>query len=121
MLFEARELRACGEPVSPDELRHGEVYFSVLFLDDDGFVPVLEPKVFIGRDLEPGDVGKAYFQDFRSYRRGVRYESATEGDDAVFEVGVQNYIFEYARALDVLMYCELLRRKASGGKQSPDR
>ena len=113
MLFEARELRAGGEPVSPVELREGEVYFDVLFLDDRGFIPVLEPKVFIGRNLEPGDVDKLYFQDFASYRRGVRYESATDSDDAVFEINVQNHIFEYARALDVLMYCELLRRKAA--------
>lgn len=116
MLFEARELKACGEPVSPEELRLGEVYFGVLFLDDNGFVPMMEPKVFIGHNLEAGDVGKVYFQDFASYRRGVRYESANDDDDAVFEVGVQNYIFEYARALDVLMYCELLRRKAFSGK-----
>jgi len=116
MLFEARDLKACGEPVSPDELRLGEVYFSVLFLDEKGFVPILEPKVFIGRNLEPEDADKDYFQDFASYRRGVRYESAD--DDADFSVGVQNHIFEYARALDVLMYCELLRRKASARRET---
>lgn len=116
MLFEARELRACGEPVPPEELQLGEVYFSVLFLDEKGFVPILEPKVFIGRNLEPGDVGKVYFQDFASHRRGVRYESAT--DDADFSIGVQDHIFEYARALDVLMYCELLRRKHLARKRT---
>ena len=116
MLFEARELKACGEPVSPDKLQLGEVYFRVLFLDEKGFVPILEPKVFIGRNLGPGDVDKVYFQDFASYRRGVRYKSAT--DDADFSIGVQNCIFEYARALDVLMYCELLRRKGLARKRT---
>jgi ketosteroid isomerase-like protein len=118
MLFEARELEPFGQPVSSEELRRGEVYFGVLFLDDDGFVPILEPKVYIGRNLKPGDVDKVYFQDFASYRRGIRYESAKADDGAVFEVGVNNCIFEYARALDVLMYCELRRRKGAGGKNS---
>lgn len=120
MLFEARELKAGGEPVLPDKLRQGEVYFSVLFLDDKGFVPIPDPMVFIGRDLESGDVNKLYFQDFGSYRRGVRYESANGDDDADFQVNAQSHIFEYARALDVLMYCELLRRKAAGDKRTRD-
>jgi hypothetical protein len=64
MRFEARELKPYAEPVSPEELKIGETYFAVLFLDDDGLVPTLEPKIFIGRDLEPEDDGKLYFQDY---------------------------------------------------------
>lgn len=115
MRFEARELKPYAEPVSPEELREGEMYFAVFFLDDDAMVPVLAPRVFIGRDLETGDQGEIYFQDFDSYKRGVRFESASEkDDDAVFEKGAERHIFEYERALDVLMSCALRRRKALG-------
>jgi len=113
MLFEARDLKPCGEPVTADQLREGEVYFNVLFLYENGLIPFLEPKVFIGRDLEPGDVGKCYFQDYVSYRRGVRYDSPSSDNEADFEVGLKKCTYEYARALDVLMYCELMRRRAS--------
>ena len=113
MRFEARELKLSGEPVSPDDLREGDVYFGVLFLDDDGFVPVLEPKVFIGRDLDPGDKNRIYFQDFASYRRGVRYDSDSTEDEAVFEVGAENHVYDYEHALDCLLVCSLRRRKAA--------
>ena len=116
MLFEARDLKPCAEPILPEQLREGETYFSVLFLDDDGFVPILEPRVFIGRNLEPGDVDKVYFQDYSSYRRGIRYDSPNADNEADFEIGVRNHIYEYANALDVLMYCELMRRKAANGR-----
>ena len=51
MRFEERELKPCAEPFPPENLKIGETYFAVLFLDDDGVVPVLEPLVFIGRKL----------------------------------------------------------------------
>jgi hypothetical protein len=63
MRFEERELKPYSEPVSPDELQIGETYFTVLFLDTNGDVPVLEPRVFIARNLEPADEEKLYFQD----------------------------------------------------------
>jgi hypothetical protein len=76
MRFEARELKPDPEPVLPENLRKGEIYFAVLFLDDDGVIPTLEPRIFIGRDLEGGGESQLYFQEFDSYKRGVRFESA---------------------------------------------
>ena len=111
MRFEERELKPYSEPVSPDELQIGETYFTVLFLDTNGDVPVLEPRVFIGRNLEPGDEGKFYFQDYVSYRRGIRIDTTTKDDEAIFETGREKHVFEYERALDVLMFCALRRRK----------
>jgi hypothetical protein len=111
MRFEARELKPYGEPVPPEELREGEVYFGVLFLDQGGIVPVLEPRVFIGRNLEPTDSNEFYFQDFASYMRGVRYASDSDDGGAIFETGAENHIFEYERALDRLMECALRRDK----------
>lgn len=111
MRFEARELNPYAEPVSTEELREGEIYFGVLYLDDDGLVPTLEPKVYIGRDLEPGDTNTFYFQDFASYRRGVRFESDIGDNEAAFETGAERHVFEYERALDLLMACALRRKK----------
>ena len=39
MRFEARELKHFAVPVSPEELRSGETYFAVLFVDDHGLIP----------------------------------------------------------------------------------
>jgi len=113
MRFEERELKPYGEPVLPEHLKIGETYFGVLFLDTDGFVPVLEPKVFIGRDLEPDDERKFYFQDYASYQHGIRFETPTLADEALFETGCENHIFDYEHALDMLLVCALRRRKAS--------
>jgi hypothetical protein len=111
MHFAERELKPYAEPVAPDQLRIGEIYFGVQFLDEDCFVPVLEPKVFIGRNLEPEDEDELYFQDFDSYRGGVRYDGASAEDEAVFETGAEKHVFEYERALDVLLTCSLRREK----------
>jgi hypothetical protein len=42
MRFEERELKyyaEYAEPVSPGQLQEGKVYFSVIFVDEDGLVP----------------------------------------------------------------------------------
>lgn len=112
MRFEARELKPYGEPVAPDELRIGDTYFAVLYLDENGHVPTLEPRVFIGRDIESNGEGKYYFQDYKSYRRGIRIDDAAADDEAIFETGAEKHIYDYERALDILMFCSLERRKA---------
>ena len=111
MRFAERELKPYAEPVAPDQLKVGETYFGIQFLDENCFVPVLEPKVFIGRNLEPEDKDELYFQDFDSYRSGVRYDTASAQDEAVFETGAEKHVFEYERALDVLLTCSLRREK----------
>jgi hypothetical protein len=113
MRFEARDLKSYAEPVSATDLRVGEVYFNVQFEDDKLHIPVVEPLIFLGRNLEEGDTDLLYFQDFESYAMGVRYASATEDDAAVFHgCGSDeiNHIFEYERALDELLKCSLRRR-----------
>jgi hypothetical protein len=81
-------------------------------------IPEMEAVVFIGRDLVPGDVGQVYFQDAASYRRGVRFESSTGETDALFDVCAEVgmfHVYEYERALDVLLGCSLRRQKVRGG------
>lgn len=111
MRFEERELKPYAEPFPTEELKVGETYFAVLFLDDDGVVPLLEPLVFVGRNLDDGDDGQIYFQDFDSYRRGVRFETAKSENEVIFHTGREKHVFDYEHALDVLMVCALRRRK----------
>ena len=111
MKFEARELKEYAEPVLPEQLREGKVYFAIVFHDEDMLVPSMEPRVFIGPKPEPEGT-ELLFQDFVSYQRGIRYESDDADGRATFDnSGVGRYIFEYERALDVLMACALRRRK----------
>ena len=112
MRFEARELKPPAEPVSADELREGEVYFSVQFADEKLCVPIVEPLVFVGRNLDEGDTDLLYFQKFESHSTGVRYTSA-EGNSEDFEARGPDeikHIFEFERALDVLLRCSLRRQ-----------
>jgi hypothetical protein len=110
MRFEERELKPYAEPVLPDQLQEGKVYFSLIFLDEDMLIPIMEPRVFIGSKAEL-EGNQLYFQDFHSYQREIRFESPNADDEATFETGAGRYMFEYERALDVLMACALRRRK----------
>lgn len=113
MQFEARELKTYAEPISTETLKVGDTLFAVNFLDQKMLLPVMEPRVFIGRDLVPGDKDEFYFQDYDSYQDGIRFETATKDSDAIFETGAEKHMFEYERALDVLMNCALRRRKSA--------
>jgi hypothetical protein len=130
MHFKGRELKPHAEPISAAELEPGEVYFSLYFIDDDMLIPILEPVVFIGKDLEPGDADQVYFQDIDSYRRGVCYTATPDGEHATFFAGPENelqHIFDYEHALEVLMACSLrrsslrkvIRGRTASGSGSP--
>jgi hypothetical protein len=112
MHFEGRELKLFAQPVSQADLNEGSIYFSVNYVDEDMRIPLMDALVFVGRNLEPGDVGKVYFQDVHSYRDGIRYGSVTEDQPAVFDVGAENetgHIFEFEDAVDELLKCSLRR------------
>jgi len=108
MQFEERELKPYAESVSATDLKEGEVYFSVSFIDKDMKIPIMQTLVFFGkRD------GKFIFQDAESFFLGVSYDSPSEGDIATFFCCGEpeiNGIYEYEKALDVLMECSLRRR-----------
>ena len=61
--FPSQELTRFAEHVTGDELVVGETYFQLRFVDYDLLVPELAALVFIGRNLEPDDAGRLYFQD----------------------------------------------------------
>jgi hypothetical protein len=94
-----------------DSLSVGEVYFSVIFLDEEILIPTLDPVVFIGKDLSPGDVEKPYFQDAASYRDGIRFGPDAAETGAMFYSGSIKSVFTYERALDLLLARSLRRRE----------
>ena len=115
MHFEGREITEYAEPVSNRDLREGQLYFTVNYLDDELLIPIMETIVFIGRNLEPGDVGQVYFQDAESHREGVSFDRDTDSDPARFQGGSDDelgHIFNYEHALEELMRC-LIRRRTS--------
>lgn len=113
MQFEARELKPYAQPVLPEDLRKGDTYFSVQFADERMLVPIIEPIVFLGRNLAEGDKDVLYFQKFESYSSGIRYDSCPERNAADFKLRGPDeikHIFEFERALDELLSCSLRRR-----------
>jgi hypothetical protein len=111
MEFEARQLKSYAEPVSVDSLSIGEVYFNVLFLDDDILIPMMQPVVFVGKNLASGDADSLYFQDAESYREGIRFGPGASESGATFFTGSTQAVFTYERALDLLLGCSLRRRE----------
>ena len=93
----------------------GKIYFFLNYTDSQMLILTLEPMVFIGRNLEPGDTRQVYFQDPDSFEMGIRYESAGSEAEASFSAGSEsevNHVFEYECALDELMRCLVRRRKS---------
>jgi hypothetical protein len=120
MIFEAREIQPYAEPVPPQSLKTGEVYFAVQYLDEECLIPLFVPRVFIGLDLVPGDNGKYYFQEYSSYVSGVRFSTIREEDMAeaikaygfpIFESGAEKHTFTYEKALELLLLCSILQKK----------
>ena len=104
-----------GEHVSPDSLVVGEVYFVAGFYDRQGRVPFVQPQVFIGRNLAPGDDGadrRWYFQDYESYREGIRFQQDTgRADDradaecVVYPTDKDLSVFDLATVVRLLAEC----------------
>lgn len=119
--FEARDLPERAEFVALRDLRRGTVYFSVSFADDEGLVPLLEPLVFIGRDLEEPGKKKIYFQDAGSYLAGERAYSENNDQEQINASNAVVYSFpedagcvhQYERALEALMRCSVRRAEAA--------
>ncbi len=110
MRFEARDLKPIAESASAEELIEGHVYFAVRYVDEDMLIPTMDTLVFVGRDLDPAAAG-LYFQDIDSYMQGVRFDTATTEDGALFitERADKPWIFSFDRALDLLLKCSVRR------------
>jgi hypothetical protein len=95
-------------------LREGEVYFSVQFVDEQMHIPVVGTWVYGGKtfDYEIGE-DRLISQDVEFYRQGIRHgtDDESEGELQLQQQKYVNHIFEYERALEVLMNCSLRRMK----------
>ena len=112
--FEGRRLKPHAVPVKAGDLVEGQTYFALNYADDAMIVPHLMPVVFVGR-LSSRDSRILYFQDYESYKEGIRHHDSKAGSGATFYTGSENevkHIFEFERALDVLLLCSI-RRHAS--------
>jgi hypothetical protein len=111
--FPATELKPYAEPVSPQEMHVGRVYFALQFSGRGLLVPHLYPLIFLGHDLDSDSTNLRYFQDFDSYLAGVRYGTQGQENSECFQAyGAEegNHIFDYEHALQALMSCALKRR-----------
>ena len=111
--FEARELKSYVDSISGDDLTKGSVYFLVNFTDAEMFIPTMNPVVYIGEDLEPGDEHQVYFQDVDSFNSGFRYGDDSAVEFARFERMSKNalgHVFEFEQALNELLSCSLRRQ-----------
>jgi hypothetical protein len=120
--FDARDLPRSQESIDESDLQEGETYFWVYYLDEKMLIPELTPIVFLGRHLEGDDAQDLlHFQDYDSYRQGVRWAG---GQTEVSEVDVTGVhatvtsiksgestdVCSYEQALDSLLKCSLRRR-----------
>jgi len=108
MFYEAREIKPYAEHVNADRLEEGAVYFSCMFLDDgETGSPVLEPLVFIGRNLLPEDVHGSrplYISRRALVSAGSPPRLFSSGSSYATDRrcigGDATWFFEYERALD---------------------
>ena len=108
--FSGRDLKPYAESIAVRDLKEGDVYFAVTFLDDELLIPSLEPMVFIGTNLEDNERDLRYFQDAESYRQGIRFGSEGASGRATFYCGAEHkHIFDYEHALNCLLLCSLRR------------
>jgi hypothetical protein len=116
MHFPGRDLKPYAEPVTPEELVVGEVYFSVQYEDVKALAPVVETLVFVGSDLNPGPEGAGhYFQDLGSFLAGVAYGTEADHPARYYRQppGQVKHIFVFENALNELLKCSLRRSAES--------
>lgn len=113
MYFDGRELKPYAEPVTPSALREGETYFMVQFVDVEMLVPVVEPVVYVGKNLEAEDVNQFYFQDASAFLAGVRLENGVSDGALLYKQaeGEMSHVFEFEKGLNVILACSLRRNK----------
>ena len=101
-----------AEPVSAEDLREGEVYFSVQYADESLLLPIVETLVFTGVKKDEDGSVICCFQDLMSHQQGIRHGSQ-KGEGALFYFQRANqlrHIFEYDFALGELIKCSLRRQ-----------
>lgn len=78
-------MKVRAKSVRSSELVEGSTYFMVAYADDDMHVPMVEPLVFLGRDINGKADGQLYFQDAQSYMHGGPHPENTTDDQELFK------------------------------------
>ena len=100
--FPARTLTPFASPVAAGDLRRGEVYFCVQFIDDEMQIPVVQTLEFIG-PTEEGSKGSLSFKTLSTTNPEEEGEVVSFCGDSLASV------FEFESALDELMRCAMRR------------
>lgn len=111
-IFPKRVLLDYAQPVAIGELRVGELYFIVNYVDAHLLVPSMEPVVFIG--VGHPSVGKRMFafQDASSYFGGIEPDHASVDTPVRVDAFKRNglgSVFKFQGALDELLRCAMRR------------
>jgi hypothetical protein len=111
----AKKNQVYAEPVTAAELAVGEVYFSLQFMDESLTIPILEPWVYLGRNLRNIGEDRLYFQSYESRLRGVSLEGLND-DEEVYSFQVPKidnvpHFFQFEKALNLLNDCAERRKR----------
>ena len=113
--FPETVLKPYAEPAAASEMKKGRVYFACHFMDEEMFVPILTPMIYLG-NLDPNEPELRLFQNFDSFRCEVRYPEDYSGHEDSFEwygPDEGKHIFEFDRALETLMRCAIRRKESA--------
>ncbi|NOT39067.1 MAG: hypothetical protein HOP13_01085 [Alphaproteobacteria bacterium] len=99
-------------PVTTDDLRSGEVYFSISYLDESLLIPTMETFVFLGRDLFREGGNHLFFQRAESYAAGRPRAREKDRPNQLLEAKPDELsnMFDLAGAVDALARCDERRR-----------
>ncbi len=113
--MESSEIHEGGgpAPISYRELVQGEIYYLVVFADESMKVPLMDTLIYLGE--EKGNDGESLFlfQEYETYKAGLRIESAEAEDGVFFSAYAANeikIIFKLEMAVKELERC-LSRKK----------
>lgn len=112
--FESRDLNDYAEPVDPSSLETGKTYFLLHYADAQLLIPFMEPLLFVGRNMTPGDSDKLYFQRYPELQEVSEEETGlaerAELVVALYPVDL-GAIFTFEKALEQLLKCSIRRDK----------
>jgi hypothetical protein len=115
LTFDKRDLSIAAISVRTEELRVGDTYFHVHYVDQDMKTPIVSSLVYVGKNFGDDEVSTLYFQDVESYLAGVRLtDDNADPDSAWFESWPEDSfhaVFDFERALEELMRCSIRRKK----------
>ncbi|WP_057247161.1 hypothetical protein [Duganella sp. Root198D2] len=112
------ELKPYAEPIMANQLKQGEIYVMVSYVDSDMLVPELRTLIFLGRDVTNKSDDLLYFQDIGSYVDLGAFPKNLGGQSELYHCRDNQLknIFVIEKAIDELRRCSVRRQ----GRQSDE-